>query len=302
MHGAPSEKRSVIAIGEGNLCPRRAVSGVVNRTATFSSWVIPQQASTRIFVLATFAVTWILLAPAVLSARGVVAGPAERYLLPALLATFVPLAVAALVVRHEVPRGRRLFASFAPHVAPAWYAVALGLFPAIYAAGAALYGLCGGTSAHGFYPPDRATDLAALIVVPIVEEPAWRGFAFSRLLRRWGGLRASLGVGIIWALYLASKEIALTMASGPTPISLLGLALFVTNITLASVVFGWIYLRTRGSMLAVILAHASDYFDNPFRALPESVTPVAIDTVAMTIVVFTLVLADRRVWRERVST
>jgi membrane protease YdiL (CAAX protease family) len=250
----------------------------------------------RVFVVVTFAATWLLLAPAALAAIGVLAGPVSRYLLPAMLATFVPLAVAAFLVHREAPRARRLFAPFAPRVSPGWYVLALVLFPALYAASAGFYGLCGGTSAHGFYPPDRGRDLAAMVVIPLAEEPAWRGFAFARLLPRRGGLWASLAVGIVWALYLASKEIVFTRAEG-TPISLLGLALFVTNVVAASFVLGWLYLRTRGSLLVATLAHASDYFDNPFRALSESLTPVALDTLALIAAALVLVLVDRKIWR-----
>lgn len=55
----------------------------------------------------------------------------------------------------------------------------------------------------------------------------------------------------------------------------------IVNILAGSVIFSWIYSRTRRSLLAAILAHVGVHLNNPGRALPGNVTVVLVYTVAI---------------------
>jgi membrane protease YdiL (CAAX protease family) len=249
---------------------------------------------TVLFFAGAFGITWLLQLPALLAHCGLIAGPVERFLLPAALGGFGPLLAAVLASRFE--RGgegvRALFRSLRIwRVDAVWYLVALGLFAATYVAGTAIYTVFGGRDAgRWLYLPENGQHIAAMLVVPFAEEPGWRGFALPRLLQRHGPLRASLVLGVLWALW----HTMMFVLQGTTPLTfLLSFALIVAG----SVVFSWIYQHTRGSLLLAILAHAGVHLNNPTRALPGKVTPFLIYTVAVMVLACGLVLGDRKAWR-----
>jgi hypothetical protein len=53
------------------------------------------------FFAATFFITWLLLLPAALALLELIPGPAQRFALPAVLATLAPLSAAVLAARSE---------------------------------------------------------------------------------------------------------------------------------------------------------------------------------------------------------
>lgn len=133
-----------------------------------------------------------------------------------------------------------------------WYAVAL-LLPALAAVAAALITIQLGA------PPPSSGELGAwtevvftfllFLLVPLFgpwEEPGFRGFALSNLMRSRSTLVAGLTVGVIhlfWHLPLfISGDI-------PTADSVYILA--------ASVVFAWLVTSSGGSVLMAMLMHAS---------------------------------------------
>ena len=52
-------------------------------------------------------------------------------------------------------------------------------------------------------------------------------------------------------------------------------------IAAGSVVFGWLFDRTRGSLLAAVVAHAGVHLDNPTRALPGQLRAYTAFTAAV---------------------
>jgi membrane protease YdiL (CAAX protease family) len=129
-----------------------------------------------------------------------------------------------------------------------------------------------------------------MILFPIAEEPGWRGYAFPRLQRRHGALKASLVVGFGWAAWHA----VMFVLQGASPGQF---ALLTMNIVAGSVVFGWFYNRTHASLLLAILLHVGAHVNNPTHALPARVTPFAVYTAAIAVFAFALVVVDRRAWR-----
>src|SRR5215211_4092979 len=84
------------------------------------------------------------------------------------------------------------------------------------------------------------------------EEIGWRGYALPRLQYRRSALSASLILGVIWAFYhlpLFFTGQAFRSPSLLVPFVVSGLAL--------SVILTWVYNSTGGSLLLVVLLHAT---------------------------------------------
>jgi membrane protease YdiL (CAAX protease family) len=96
---------------------------------------------------------------------------------------------------------------------------------------------------------------------PLGEELGWRGFALPRLQQRRTALTSSIFLGLIWGLWhiplyfvpgTGQHEI---LRSGTSP----GFAIggFVGWTIGLSVLFTWLFNKTRGSLIVVILFHAA---------------------------------------------
>jgi membrane protease YdiL (CAAX protease family) len=245
------------------------------------------------FFVLVLGLTWALQLPAVLAAKGIVAGPAERYLPLAMLGTFGPLLAALIVCMSEagragarVPfRGLRVRGVGAP-----WYVVALLGFAALHVTGVAVYALAGGSAAgRWLYPPQNTQHVAAMLLIPWVEEPAWRGLALPRLRQRSSPLAAALVLGVVWAAW----HTMMFLLQDLTP---LALACSYLNILAGSVLFTWLYEHTRGSLWIAVIAHMGAHLDNPAHALPGDLTAFAIYTFALCAASVLLVVGDRARW------
>jgi len=182
-----------------------------------------------------------------------------------------------VAARLEGPgRVRELFASLRPRVELAgWYLVALLTFPAIHVLGEAAYRQTSGIPAGAWlYPPSVPEQWSAPVLMPLVEEPGWRGFATPRLAERYGWLRASWFVGVAWAAWHA---VMFVLQGFDTRSFVLGMIMIAAG----SVVFGWLFDRTRGSLLAAVVAHAGVHLDNPTRALPGQLRAYTAFTAAV---------------------
>lgn len=89
---------------------------------------------------------------------------------------------------------------------------------------------------------------------PLQEEFGWRGYALPHLQARFNALTSSIILGFFWWLWhLPAVFIPGKFMADNLPVFLALLAV----ITLASVLFTWIYNHTNGSVLAAVLTHAS---------------------------------------------
>jgi membrane protease YdiL (CAAX protease family) len=134
-----------------------------------------------------------------------------------------------------------------------WYAAVLIGFPALNLVAARL--LDPGFPAR--LPAwSRLLALLPLTMVrdtgPLGEEFGWRGFALPRLLQRQRPLAAALILGAIWwAWHLPTFFIpALSQHELSIPI-------FLVNSLALSVIMTWLYQRTRGDLLLMIVVHAA---------------------------------------------
>jgi len=81
------------------------------------------------------------------------------------------------------------------------------------------------------------------------EEAGWRGFALPKLLERFSPVTASVILGVIWGLWHIPVLLMSTW-EGATQ----GILLFV-YVILLSIIMTWVYCRSRGSAIPVMLMH-----------------------------------------------
>ena len=124
---------------------------------------------------------------------------------------------------------------------------------------AGLYGLVGGSAAAAVPSVLRASVVQIPLLLVILamtdglgEEPAWRGFALPRMLEYGNALTASLILGVVWALWHLPLQWTAGYAQFQLPWWLL-----LLDVSAKSVIFTWVFLRTRGSALIAIVLHAT---------------------------------------------
>jgi membrane protease YdiL (CAAX protease family) len=139
-----------------------------------------------------------------------------------------------------------------------WYAVALLLFPlgevlltALVTGSGALRALA--PSALMYYPAAFASHF---IFGPLCEETGWRGFALPRIQQRFGPMRGTLLLGLLWAAWHFFLYLPAWIAAGAAG-AVVSAAIFVVFTVAASVVFTWLSNNTRASLLLAILLHGS---------------------------------------------
>ncbi len=246
------------------------------------------------FFLLTYALAWTAWA----FAARVSAAPST--LLQA-AATFAPSAAAVVIVAAHAGRGglRHLMASVTRwRVRPGWYAAALAGPPVLMAVAMAMHVALGGRL-PSFPAPGRWTVLPALFLLvfavggPLGEELGWRGYALPALTRRLGFSAASVLVGVFWAGW----HLPLRWFPG-TPQHQVPLLLSIAQTIAVSVILGWMYYGTGGSLPVVALAHASiNTWAGPLRVLPDdagSIRPYLLATLLVALAAGAILVHARR--------
>jgi membrane protease YdiL (CAAX protease family) len=243
----------------------------------------------------TFLVAWIVAAAAlVLFAWHVRGAPLNG-------ALFIFGGVLALLPAFCVSRAfscrtgiRKHFRSLiAPRGNVLWYLVALLGVPAVQLAGygiSRLLGIEGGPEAklNLFFDPAAAALLflyGFFFAGGVNEESGWRGFALPRLQRRYCPLVAALVVWVFWALWHLPAD----LASDQTAMQILNNRLLFNAIW--SILFAWVFNRTKGSLLAPAIFHPA--MNASGELLPRT------DAAMLLFVVLALVaIVSDRMWRR----
>lgn len=95
--------------------------------------------------------------------------------------------------------------------------------------------------------------LGSLMAGSIGEEIGWRGFAQPLLQKTIGALMACVLLGAVWAIWHLSAELT---TSEPLAAFLDGAPRSLLRMISTAILYGWLYIRTRGSLPVVMLAHA----------------------------------------------
>ena len=225
------------------------------------------------FFVLTYVVTWTLWAPLVVF-RDQIPGPLVFVLI--VLGSNVPSVLGVLFV--ALLRGRSgvrilLGRLLRARIGLRWYLAAVALaVPALCAVWIST--LLGGPS------PVVVTTISAVVVSflfsifpgsAVGEELGWRGFALPRLQARHSALAASLIVGAAWGIY----HLPLFLLGSPTrPLALF--LPFAIGSVIMSIFYTWMYNGTGGSLLIVVLLHATTNLPLTavYAPLGERVVPV----------------------------
>jgi membrane protease YdiL (CAAX protease family) len=218
------------------------------------------------FFLLVFILTWVVWVPRASGAPLGVLGQAWTWI-PAIAALLAAALTGGRGALREL--GSRLVRW---RVGWQWYLVVI-LGPAVFSlAVAGIYTLFGGSWAEAAPPAILAGPLLLLPLFLAIltltdglgEELAWRGFALPRLLTRYNALVASVVLGVIWALW----HLPLLWTEGNGMFHL-PVWLLLLDLTAKAILFTWVFLHTRGSVLIAMLFHGAT---NLFLVSPEVVS------------------------------
>ncbi len=142
--------------------------------------------------------------------------------------------------------------------ASGYYLLALVLVPAIWLLGNLLSRALGMEVPFSRYPVVDANLLVLVILFflynfiygGLSEEPGWRGFALPRLQAKFSPLVSSLILGVIWAVWHAPAKFG-----GIETSSLSDTLVEWVLIVLVTIIFTWLFNRTKGSILVTALIH-----------------------------------------------
>jgi len=242
------------------------MSGVAVVKSTASAGLLARRPLTWFFLIA-FGMSWLVWAPVQLAKNRAGLLPyevsAETSDLVTLAGVLAGPTLAALVMtavtegRPGIARLLRRCVAWRFH--PGWYALALLGIPALVVLGTA--------AVSGVWPWEQLLSpsfllsypVAFVVMVvlggPLLEEPGWRGFALPRMQQRFGPLAGSALLGGLWGLWHLPVFLDPTW---DTPHDDLGdVALFVASAVAATVIMAWMWNRTGGSLVGVILVHGS---------------------------------------------
>lgn len=207
------------------------------------------------FFLLTFAVTWTAWLGVKRAAPGSVAGAVGGPVF--LLGVFTPALVAIALTAHSDgrPGVMRLLERIGRwQVSAGWYALAIGFLASTKLFAALIHRIVVGAW-PAFGDTSVPLVLGAILVstwVQAGEEIGWRGYALPRLATRLGLGGASVLLGAVWALW--HLPLFYLPGSGSDGQSF---PLYLLHVTGLSVAMSWLYWKTKGSLLLVMLMHAA---------------------------------------------
>ncbi len=201
------------------------------------------------FVLLTFALSWGVWGLAILTGS-------EAAVLR-IAGTFGPT-LAALILAAAAGRAglRNLLGGFTRLRAPVWvWAFALGATAVVGILALWVDATLGGAPD---WPGGRALLIAPVVFLWVLlfsvagEETGWRGYLLPRLLERTGPVRASLALGLVWALW----HLPLWVMPGDFHAAI-PVLLFAIQILAVSILYTWLWLESGGSLIVAHVFHAA---------------------------------------------
>jgi len=207
-------------------------------------------------------------------------------------ATFGPLIATVIVV--VAARGSKdlsgwLRCRFRLSAAKRYYVLAFLLPPLVMSLACLLHVASGGSLRappviHHWWKVPLNFMLIFLFGGPLGEEPGWRGFALPAMQQRIGPWFASAALGVIWSLW----HLPLFFIPG-TVQHQLPFWLFLLNAVPLAIVLGWLFNKTGGSIVPVMILHMGiNGWAVLIPVLPagDSIGPFAIATTLLWLAAF----------------
>jgi uncharacterized protein len=234
------------------------------------------------FFVVAFVGGWLVLAPTVLFESGFglipIALPA-----PAVMLSFIPAAMAGPALAAFVVTGmvegkegarkllRRRILRW--RVGIPWYLMAVFGVPIVYFVAASLaLGTAPLEALIEDWPPIFTSYLPKVamvfLIVSLWEEIGWMGFALPRLQDRYGPLRASVVLGVMWALwhlpayFNSTQVVADKVGLGELDRLLYLVPLLLLLAVFTRIVMTWLFNVAMGSVIVVTLIHAAFNISN----------------------------------------
>lgn len=225
------------------------------------------------FFLLTYALSWTcFITVAIFSKRthSIFSGSGVLPQALLLLGTFTPSLVALwLTTQYGIPGAtKKLLGKIGKwHVHFGWYMFAFFYIAVIKLSVAVIYRLVNGTW------PRFGTEAWYIMLVAILfstwveagEEIGWRGFALPWMTAKFGLSLSTLLLGVIWACW----HLPLFFLHGADKFGQ-SFILYLLQIVGLSVAMGYLYWKTKGSLLLVMVMHAS--INNTKDIVPSAIT------------------------------
>ncbi len=213
----------------------------------------------RGFLMGAFGISWVLWIPAALDLRGSIDLPLPPTLL-VVLGSFGPLIAAlAVTARHGGWAGvKALLGRLRLRgVAGRWFALAVVL-GSITVLPALVHLLAGGSTDPGAVAAHLAAVPLHFVVVATVgggldEELGWRGVAQPLLQMHMSPVPANLLLGLVWAAWHLPLWLDPTSAQAAYPF-----AVYTVVLVGHSLVTGYLYNASGGSLLIAVLVHSTN--------------------------------------------
>lgn len=217
------------------------------------------------YFVVTFALTWLcwitldLVLPDGFQSSTSTSGASHpsALILLFLLGNIVPSCMGIILTRIVAGKGslRALFGQVVRwRVNPLWYGIALVLTP-LLTVGAFAFSVALGSSVPAVSIAAIVGGLGGAFIAPLGEEFGWRGFALPRMQTQRGALGASIILGLLWGLWHVPIWIWEKTATPSLLLPDLGLRVLI--IAAFGVLMAWVYNNSGGSLLLMILFHAS---------------------------------------------
>ena len=98
--------------------------------------------------------------------------------------------------------------------------------------------------------------LLGLITGPLSEELGWRGYLLPSFLSKWSPLKSSIIIGLLWGWWHTGPDFWQFIFEGQIEAFLYPLSITLGTLPL-SILFTWLILKAKASLIPVMLFHAS---------------------------------------------
>jgi membrane protease YdiL (CAAX protease family) len=219
------------------------------------------------YFLLAYAISWVFLGIEVLAAWGYLPNNYGFIVIINTLYTFGPTCAAIIMV--NITQGKEGIQRLRQRIRQVragwlWYLFILVGIPVLIVLGVIIQpGVL--ASFQGLKPALLVSYPLTFVLVwfgggPLGEEIGWRGFALPLMQPRYGPLRGTLLLGVLWAFWHFPQFLTPFQGGGPQ----IGVAaffkifpIFFLEVMALAIIMTWIFNHTRGSIFIAITAHAS---------------------------------------------